>query len=239
VPDAEVHWPPVPASLYPDECWAIDAELTPKGTVRTAAIMTGLLTQTTPAAQGRAPRYDHVVYLCSPAALPTVRGGAATIPASLAVRLDVRDLPEGAAPVIFFYAQLLLARHALQWVSRLIKWTVTAAVLVMAAPVTVVTAAAVTLAWLRGWPPARLRRAAAWSAPMTAAWLTVQVITTRSLSAVLAAPYSGWRAAWHAFSLGAGPGWISRRHATSATSAWQRVDGEPRTARSSRCSWGC
>jgi len=46
VPDAEVHWPPVTASSYPDERWAIEVELTPKGTARTEAIMTGLLTQT-------------------------------------------------------------------------------------------------------------------------------------------------------------------------------------------------
>jgi hypothetical protein len=96
VPDAEVWWPPVPASSYPDECWAIEAELTPKGTVRTAAIMTGLLTQTTPGPLGRAARYDHVVYLCSPAALPAVRHAAAALPDSLAARLDIRDLPEGA-----------------------------------------------------------------------------------------------------------------------------------------------
>ena len=42
--------------------------------------------------------------------------------------------------------------------------------MVAAAPVTVVTISAVTVAWLRGWPPAQLRRAAAWSAPMTAAY---------------------------------------------------------------------
>jgi len=96
VPDAEVWWPPVPASPYPDECWAIEAELTPKGTQRTAAIMTGLLTHTAPAVNARAARYDQVVYLCSPAALPTVRRAAATLPGTLAARLDVRGLPEGA-----------------------------------------------------------------------------------------------------------------------------------------------
>jgi hypothetical protein len=37
---------------------------------------------------------------------------------------------------------------------------------------------------------------------MTAAYLIVQAITTRSVSAVLAAPYQGWRSGWHAFSLG-------------------------------------
>jgi hypothetical protein len=38
-------------------------------------------------------------------------------------------------------------------------------------PVTMVTAAGYTAAWLRGWPPVRLYRAAAWSLPVTAAWL--------------------------------------------------------------------
>jgi hypothetical protein len=96
VPDAEVHWPPVPSSSFPDECWAIEAELTPKGTRRTAGIMTGLLTETLPGPQGRSARYDHVVYLCSTAALPTVCRAAATLPTVLTARLDIRDLPEGA-----------------------------------------------------------------------------------------------------------------------------------------------
>ena len=104
--------------------------------------------------------------------------------------------------MIWFYAQLLLWQHALKWAARLTKWTVTAAAMTAAAPVTVVTIAALTVAWLRGWPPARLRRAAAWSLPMTAAYLAVQAVTTRSVAAVLAAPYLGWRAGWHAFSLG-------------------------------------
>lgn len=99
VPDAEVHWPPVPGSAYPDECWAIEAELTPKHAPRTIAIMTGLLTRTTVGpgtAPGRASRYDHVVYLCAPAALGAVRRAAQTLPAPLADRLEIRDLPEGA-----------------------------------------------------------------------------------------------------------------------------------------------
>jgi len=100
VPDAEVHWPEVDASPYPGECGAVEAELTPKGTSRTATIMTGLLTRTAgwePGARpGRAPHYDHVVYLCAPPALPVVRRAAASLPAPLADRVDVRDLPEGA-----------------------------------------------------------------------------------------------------------------------------------------------
>ena len=104
--------------------------------------------------------------------------------------------------MISFYAQVLIARHAMRWTLRLARWTVTAVTMAAAAPVTAVAAAGVTVAWLRGWPPARLRRAAAWSLPMTAAYLAVQAVTTRSLPGVLAAPYAGWREGWHAFSLG-------------------------------------
>jgi hypothetical protein len=43
VPDAEVFWPDEPASGYAGQCWAIEAELTPKPLARTAAIMAGLL----------------------------------------------------------------------------------------------------------------------------------------------------------------------------------------------------
>ncbi len=44
--------------------------------------------------------------------------------------------------------------------------------LIGAAPVTLVAGVGLAAAWLRGWPPARLRRAAVWSLPMTAAYLT-------------------------------------------------------------------
>jgi hypothetical protein len=95
VPDAEVHWPDEPASPCPGETWAIEAELTPKGSIRTTAIMTGLLTRP---GHGKRPRYDYVVYLCAPAALPGVRRAAALMPAALTAgdRLAVRELPEGA-----------------------------------------------------------------------------------------------------------------------------------------------
>lgn len=100
VPDAEVHWPAVPASPYPDECWAIEAELTAKPAARTTAIMTGLLARRAGwepgAAPGPGPVYDRVVYLCSPEALPVVTQAAAALPPSQAARVTVRDLPAGA-----------------------------------------------------------------------------------------------------------------------------------------------
>jgi hypothetical protein len=90
VPDAEVHWPDEPESPYPGQVWAVEAELTPKGSIRTTAIMTTLLAR----ASGPAPAYDHIVYLCSPAALPGVRRATTALGAH--DRVEVHDLPEGA-----------------------------------------------------------------------------------------------------------------------------------------------
>jgi hypothetical protein len=93
---------------------------------------------------------------------------------------------------------------------RLLRWALTLAALIglalaaiAAAPVTTVAVAGLALAWGRGWPPVRLRRAAAWSLSMTATWLLVTAATTRSLSAVLGAPFGSWLASWHAFDYGA------------------------------------
>ncbi|HEV2377933.1 MAG TPA: hypothetical protein VGS19_37955 [Streptosporangiaceae bacterium] len=101
VPDAEVSWPDMQTGPYAGECWAIEAELSPKPLARTAAIMAGLLTRDTdyypdspPADQ---PRYDRVIYLAAPAARGVTDRAAASLPAALRARLTVRDLPPGAA----------------------------------------------------------------------------------------------------------------------------------------------
>jgi len=109
LPDAEVHWPDEARRQdgtpigWAGECWAIEAEVSPKTIARTTAIMRELLFRTgdygCPAADvsvpGRPPRHARVLYLCSPAALPTVlRARAALGP--LAARIEVRDLPPGA-----------------------------------------------------------------------------------------------------------------------------------------------
>src|SRR6266568_7183191 len=100
VPDAEVLWPDVPASPYPEQCWAVEVELTAKAAARTTAIMGDLLARSTgwePGARpGRVPRYDLIVYLCSPAALAAVQRAAQAMPPVLAGRVEVRDLPPGA-----------------------------------------------------------------------------------------------------------------------------------------------
>ena len=72
-----------------------------------------------------------------------------------------------------------------------------AALVVAAAPVSLVALISVTAAWLNGWPPRRLYRAALWCAPMVAVWLAATAIATRSLAKVGAAPYLAWLDMWH------------------------------------------
>ena len=100
LPDAEVWWPEVAGSSHGGECWAIEAELTPKPLARTIAIMSGLLARTADyqptAAPSPEPRYHRVVYLASRAARSIVDRAAAALPAAQRSRLVVRDLPEGA-----------------------------------------------------------------------------------------------------------------------------------------------
>ncbi len=70
---------PAPVA-WAGECWAVEAELSPKTVARTAAIMREILARTgdygCPAADasvpGRPPRHARALYLCSPAALGTV-----------------------------------------------------------------------------------------------------------------------------------------------------------------------
>ena len=103
LPDAEVHWPDGAPVAWAGECWAVEAELSPKTVARTAAIMREILARTgdygCPAAEaavpGRPPRHARALYLCSPAALGTVlRARDALGP--LGARVEVRDLPPGA-----------------------------------------------------------------------------------------------------------------------------------------------
>jgi hypothetical protein len=63
-------------------------------------------------------------------------------------------------------------------------------------PVTVVAAAGYLAAWLRGWPPVRLYRAAAWSLLASVAWLAGLEIAMPGWLAARA-PGRAWAAGWH------------------------------------------
>jgi len=109
LPDAEVHWPEVPGGgagsagggvPWAGECWAIEAELTPKTVSRTTAIMRELLTRTgdygCPAAEvrvpGRPPRHARVIYVCAPAAVGTVTRARDAL-GGAGARIEIRALP--------------------------------------------------------------------------------------------------------------------------------------------------
>lgn len=103
VPDAEVHWPDGTPMAWAGECWAIEAELTPKTSARTMAIMRELLTRTGDygclAADawvpGRPPRHARAIYLCSPAARPVVSRARDAL-GRLGERVEIRLLPASA-----------------------------------------------------------------------------------------------------------------------------------------------
>jgi hypothetical protein len=103
LPDAEVHWPDGAPVGWAGECWAVEAELSPKTVARTTAIMRQILTRTgdygcTTAevcVPGVPPRHARALYLCSPAALGTVLRARDSL-GPLAARVEVRGLPAGA-----------------------------------------------------------------------------------------------------------------------------------------------
>ncbi|MDR2983672.1 MAG: hypothetical protein LBV34_02415, partial [Nocardiopsaceae bacterium] len=80
VPDGELNWPDASSLPWAGECWALEAELTPKTAARTITIMRELLTRTGDygclaadiRAPGLPPIHARAIYLCTPAALPVV-----------------------------------------------------------------------------------------------------------------------------------------------------------------------
>lgn len=103
VPDGEVHWPECTGLAWAGECWAIEAELTPKTVVKTVAIMRELLARTgdygcEPAdilVPGQPQRHARAIYLCSPAARNVV-ARARDEAGDLADRIEIRPLPADA-----------------------------------------------------------------------------------------------------------------------------------------------
>ena len=98
------------------------------------------------------------------------------------------------------YLTLLALRGAIRLIGRLIRAAAIAAVLLAAAPVSLVAAYCAALAWLLGWPPRRLLHGALWCLPMIAVWLAGTALRAGSsgaLGAVVTAPYHAWLAMWH------------------------------------------
>jgi hypothetical protein len=100
------------------------------------------------------------------------------------------------------YLRFQLLLWGLRMAGRLLRAVIVAAVLLAAAPVTGVAAVGFAGAWLRGWPPARLWRAAAWSLPMTGVYLASRALHATTWRAFALAPVRDWDTAWHQVSGG-------------------------------------
>ena len=95
------------------------------------------------------------------------------------------------------YLGFLAVRGAVRLALRLLRWVVLVGLMVLAAPVTLVAGYAAALAWLLGWPPRQLYRAAGWCLPMVVAWLAAAAAGGTPWPRVAAQPYLAWLAMWH------------------------------------------
>ena len=108
------------------------------------------------------------------------------------------------------YLTWLVLRAAGRVLRVAAKVAAAAAACIAAAPATVVAVYAYVLAWLLGWPPRRLYRAAAWCLPMVGVFLAAQALRTRQWADTWREPFGAWRQMWKlaasgsASSIGAG-----------------------------------
>ena len=103
---------------------------------------------------------------------------------------------------IWSWLKLTAALWLLRKGVKAFGWLLLAALTVTAWPLTLVAASGYLAAWLRGWPPARLWRAAAWALPMTAVYAIGQAFRLRAWQAVALAPVNDWGRAWRLLAAG-------------------------------------
>ena len=104
---------------------------------------------------------------------------------------------------IWSWLRLTAALWLLRKGFKAFGWLIVAAVAVAAWPLTAVAVIGYLAAWLRGWPPARLWRAAAWALPMTAVYAIGQAIRLHAWQAVALAPVQDYGNAWRLLAAGA------------------------------------
>jgi hypothetical protein len=75
-------------------------------------------------------------------------------------------------------------------------WLLLAALALAVWPVTLVAAMGYGAAWLRGWPPVRLRRTAAWALLPAGTWLAIQGARLHAWQPVALAPVHAWARGW-------------------------------------------
>jgi len=97
---------------------------------------------------------------------------------------------------VWSWLKLTVCLWLLRKVVKAAGWLLAFAVVIAAWPLTLVTAAGYVLAWRRGWPPAKLRRAAVWSLVMPPVWLAAAALRVHELRAEALAPVPAWEHGW-------------------------------------------
>jgi hypothetical protein len=97
---------------------------------------------------------------------------------------------------VWSWLKLTAALWLIRKTVKLAGWLLLAAVAVAAWPLTLTAAVGYLAAWLRGWPPSRLWRAAAWALPMTAVYAIGEALRVHAWQAVALAPVNDWGHAW-------------------------------------------
>jgi hypothetical protein len=98
---------------------------------------------------------------------------------------------------VWSWVKLTVCLWLLRKAFKAAGWLLLAAVAVAAWPVTLVAVTGYAAAWLRGWPPARLGRAAAATLPVTALWLIALAVHAHGGRPAALALARDWEAGWN------------------------------------------
>jgi len=97
---------------------------------------------------------------------------------------------------VWSWIKLTVCLWLLRKAARITGWLLAVVLAVAAWPLTLVAAAGYVTAWLQGWPPVRLFRAAAWSLPATAVWLAGLALRGSAWQSAAVAPGHAWTRRW-------------------------------------------
>jgi len=107
---------------------------------------------------------------------------------------------------VWSWLKLTVGRWLIRKAVKGAGWLALAAIAVALWPVSLVAVCGYLSAWLRGWPPVRLYRAAAWALPLTAVWLAAAGIHAARIHAAAGSRAASWpEALWPGRA--AVPGW--------------------------------
>ena len=97
---------------------------------------------------------------------------------------------------IWSWLKLFVAIWLLRKIAKIMGWLLVAAIVIAAWPVTLTAAVGGVSAWLRGWPPVKLYRTAAWTLIITGVWLAVLEVRSPGWAAAQV-PVRVWEGGWH------------------------------------------